>query len=159
MNNVLLMNADGTPISFIPFHKCMLLLFTGKAYTIEESGNYIRTVNEKYPLPSKISLNKYFKGSPHFLRLNKKNIFRRDEYVCQYCFRRLTKNDATIDHVIPKSKGGKHTWENLVTCCHNCNNYKGSKSIGECNYTLLREPKKPNKVMTDFEIKMKYINK
>lgn len=79
------------------------------------------------------------------IELTRRNILRRDANKCQYCGKKAT--DMTIDHVVPRSRGGRDSWENLVTACVNCNNHKGNKTPEEANMPLMVQPKKPHHIM------------
>jgi 5-methylcytosine-specific restriction endonuclease McrA len=79
------------------------------------------------------------------IELSRKNIIRRDNYRCQYCGKKTS--TLTIDHVIPKSRGGTDTWDNLVAACVKCNNKKGNRTPSEANMPLLKKPRKPNHIM------------
>jgi 5-methylcytosine-specific restriction endonuclease McrA len=120
-------------------------VFKEKASVIEHlRGKHIRTVNRKYKIPSIIRLETYITIRNHHVRLSKENIFKRDKYCCQYCG--TSKQPLTIDHVVPKNKGGKDTWSNLVTACQRCNNLKGNKNLEDLNMQLRSNPKKPNRL-------------
>src|SRR6185369_17365955 len=75
--------------------------------------------------------------------LKRKNIYERDDGVCQYCLSKISYNNSTLDHVHPRSKGGKDSWDNLVLSCQSCNNKKGDRSVKEANMTLARNPYAP----------------
>jgi 5-methylcytosine-specific restriction endonuclease McrA len=121
------------------------MLFTGKATKPFNYENYheIKTTGGVYHLPTAIVLVEYvhipFTNCP----VNRRNIIKRDKYTCQYCGKLLGKKEHTVDHIIPRSKGGKNTWENLVTSCRKCNFKKANKTLNETNMKLLREPKQP----------------
>ncbi len=85
---------------------------------------------------------------PHLksIKLSKKNVFLRDHYTCQYCGKSYAQNKLTIDHVIPRSRGGTTTWENVVTACHYCNIKKGDRHLMEANMQLLKKPSKPDSI-------------
>jgi 5-methylcytosine-specific restriction endonuclease McrA len=124
----------------------MLLLFTSKAELIEkESGKYIRSVSQSFDFPSVIRLLEYHRISYKQVELSRKNIFRRDGRRCQYCG--TTNGKITIDHIIPKSRGGKESWENLTTACFSCNNVKGNRTPSEAKMPLLSRPQEPNYVI------------
>ncbi len=92
-------------------------------------------------LPSVIRLLEY-RRIPHQTRaLSRKNILMRDRYTCQYCHRMLPSGELTLDHVIPRSRAGESAWENLVACCHPCNNRKGSRTPEEAGMKLARQPR------------------
>jgi 5-methylcytosine-specific restriction endonuclease McrA len=83
-----------------------------------------------------------YRRIPHQTRaLSRKNILLRDRNTCQYCGVVLSSAELTLDHVVPRSRGGNSTWENLVACCHPCNRKKGNQLLGETNMKLLREPR------------------
>lgn len=102
-------------------------------------------MNKSYAFPSVIKLCEYQRIPFRAVELSKKNILRRDGGKCQYCG--TTKGILTIDHVIPKSRGGEASWENLTTACFNCNNKKGNKTPIEAKMPLLSSPHKPNYVL------------
>lgn len=137
---VLVLSQSYEPLSITSARKAILLVFSGKADIIDESDDYVHSVSYSFKMPSIIKLKSRPKFNPFTLvELNRKNIFRRDNYTCQYC--NSTEN-LTIDHVIPKSRGGKSTWENLVTACHSCNNKKDNKSLKDVGMQLKTEPKR-----------------
>jgi 5-methylcytosine-specific restriction endonuclease McrA len=91
-------------------------------------------------VPSVIRLLEY-RRIPHQTRaLSRKNILLRDRNTCQYCGEVLSSSDLTLDHVMPRSRGGASSWENLVACCHLCNRRKGNQLPAEASMKLLREP-------------------
>jgi 5-methylcytosine-specific restriction endonuclease McrA len=92
-------------------------------------------------IPSVIRLLEY-RRIPHQTRaLSRKNILMRDRYTCQYCHRVMASGELTLDHVVPRSRAGETTWENLVACCHPCNNRKGSRTPEEAGMKLARAPR------------------
>jgi 5-methylcytosine-specific restriction endonuclease McrA len=92
-------------------------------------------------MPSVIRLLEY-RRIPHQARaLSRKNILMRDRYTCQYCQRSAPQVELTLDHVVPRSRAGETTWENLVACCHACNNKKGSRTPEEAGMKLARTPR------------------
>jgi 5-methylcytosine-specific restriction endonuclease McrA len=104
----------------------------------------IRSINQSYVFPSVIRLSCFVRIPYKKVELSRKNILRRDNYQCQYCG---TKNGIiTIDHIVPKSRGGLDSWDNLVTACIKCNNKKANKTPEESEMKLLRKPRKPNHI-------------
>ena len=101
----------------------------------------IRTVDRSFDYPAVISLNQYKNIPYRGVLLNRNNVFRRDKGECQYCG---SKKQLTLDHVIPRSKGGKTNWTNLVTACHRCNVIKGDKSPEQVGLVLKTDPFKPS---------------
>jgi 5-methylcytosine-specific restriction endonuclease McrA len=115
----------------------------GKAERIEDSSRVFHSPSTVLTIPAVIRL-QYFvrRPVPPSVSFNKKNIFRRDAYTCQYCGRNSGER-MTIDHVIPKSQGGRTIWENVVSCCRACNLKKGNKRHTEVGMRLRRKPGKP----------------
>jgi hypothetical protein len=103
----------------------------------------IVTAKDIVRMPRIIQLTGYDKTHNKQVRFSRRVIFKRDMYLCQYCSKQLTSENATLDHVIPRSLGGLTTWENVVTSCVKCNSHKGSRLLKDCNMKLLNQPKKP----------------
>ena len=142
---VLILNADYSALSLCSVPKAFLLVYLDKAELVAESDKEkLRTVSSTYPLPSVIRLHRYvhlpFKG----VMLNRQNVFRRDGHRCQYCG---TPEDLTLDHVMPRSRGGKTNWDNLTTACRRCNSKKGDNSPEEARLHLRQKPFKPSFIM------------
>jgi 5-methylcytosine-specific restriction endonuclease McrA len=143
----LVLNADYRPLSYLPL-SLWSWQDTVKAVFLERVdilSEYDRTVNSPsfhMRLPSVIALKDYILPSryPAFTRFN---VFLRDRFCCQYCDRRKPTPELTFDHVIPRSKGGHTTWENVVTACGHCNTRKGSQLPGWCNMHPHRTPWRP----------------
>jgi len=123
----------------------VLLLLTKAEMVAQKQNKYIRSLTQKIPQPSVIKLSSYIKIPFKSIELSRKNILRRDDHRCQYCGKKTT--DLTIDHIIPKSRGGGDTWENLVTACVRCNNRKGNRTPEEAEMKLLSKPRKPNHIL------------
>ncbi|MEN3045113.1 MAG: HNH endonuclease [Candidatus Hydrothermales bacterium] len=121
----------------------MILLILNKAESVvNRDGKKIRSCYLEINVPSVIRIKRYVNYRPKEVPINKRNIIKRDKSTCQYCGKKS--NDMTIDHVIPKDKGGKDTWENLVTCCKDCNMKKANRTPKEAGMKLIKKPKKPN---------------
>jgi len=139
---VLVLNLDHSPVAVVTVQKAIVLSVLEKVscLTYYESLS-IRTVSREFRYPAVIRLNNYkhipYKG----VLLNRANIFKRDGHECKYCG---SKKQLTIDHVIPKSKGGKSNWTNLITACHRCNVYKGDKYPEQAGMQLKSQPFKPS---------------
>src|ERR1700723_4774650 len=118
---VLVLNASYEPINICGARRALVLVLKGVARTEEEQGAVLHAARMRIAMPSVIRLLEY-RRIPHQTRaLSRKNILLRDRNSCQYCNVVLTASELTLDHVIPRSRGGLSTWENLVACCHNCN--------------------------------------
>jgi 5-methylcytosine-specific restriction endonuclease McrA len=139
---VLVLNASYEPINICGARRALVLVLKGVARTEEEQGLTLHAARVRMPMPSVIRLLEY-RRIPHQTRaLSRKNILLRDRNTCQYCSCVLTTGDLTLDHVLPRSRGGLSTWENLVACCHDCNRRKGSQLLHELqDMRLMREPR------------------
>ncbi len=118
---------------------------------VKDGENFIQTSRNRIKVPEVVVLGQYNKIPHYNVRLSKKNIFVRDLQRCQYSGKVLSRKDADIDHVVPKSKGGKTTWDNLVVCSKQINREKANKSVKEAGLELLRKPYKPqyHPIITD----------
>jgi 5-methylcytosine-specific restriction endonuclease McrA len=142
MNSVLVLNQDYTPLTVCSVQRAFMLIFMGKAELINEvKEKKLRSVNQAFSFPSVIKINRYINIPYKGVVMSRHNIFRRDGGRCQYCG---TTKDLTIDHIIPRSKGGKSTWTNLVTACKKCNTKKGDHSLEKTGMKLLQLPVKPS---------------
>lgn len=138
---VLVLNASYEPINICAARRALVLVLKGVAMTEEENGHYLHAQRIAMRLPSVIRLLEY-RRIPHQTRaLSRKNILLRDRNTCQYCAIVLASGELTLDHVVPRSRGGLSTWENLVACCHSCNRTKGNQLLVETSMKLLREPR------------------
>src|SRR6516225_1926688 len=139
---VLVLNASYEPINICAARRAIVLVLKGLAMPEEENGHYLHAARIAMRVPSVIRLLEY-RRIPHQTRaLSRKNILLRDRNTCQYCGVVLASGELTLDHVVPRSRGGSSTWENLVACCHPCNRRKGNRMLHELDdMILLREPK------------------
>ncbi|HXX64518.1 MAG TPA: HNH endonuclease [Bacteroidota bacterium] len=132
-------------MSVINAKKAIVLLYLGKVELIEShAGQRIRSVSSSMPFPSIVRLSMYVRVPFKKIILSRKNILRRDGHRCQYCGR--ADLSLTIDHVLPLSRAGEDTWENLVCACVECNNRKGDRTPDEASMPLRRRPMRPNHV-------------
>ena len=139
--SVLVLNQDYQPLSVCSMQRSMKLLFLEKAELLHiDPERILRTTRREYSYPSVIRLRTYIRVPYTRIVLSRRNIMRRDSFTCQYCTKKTT---LTIDHVIPKSRGGADTWENLTTACENCNVKKGSQTPKEANMRLQKKPYRP----------------
>jgi 5-methylcytosine-specific restriction endonuclease McrA len=141
---VLVLNASYEPINVCAARRAIVLVLKGVAMTEEENGHFLHSARVTFRVPSVIRLLEY-RRIPHQTRaLSRKNILLRDRNSCQYCGVVLSASELTLDHVIPRSRGGSSTWENLVACCHSCNRRKGNQLPSEAGMKLIREPRSFN---------------
>lgn len=144
---VLVLNQDYTAYSICSVPKAFLLVYMNKAeLVLEDEKVRLRSVSRSFPLPSIIRLNRYVNRPfrQGGVVLNRYNVFKRDGNRCQYC---LSTKELTLDHVYPKSRGGKTSWDNLVTACKSCNGRKGDFTPDEAGMELRQKPFKPSFVM------------
>lgn len=142
---VLVLNADYSALSICSVAKAFGLVFLNKAELIAPSEQgFLRTIDKKYPYPSIIRLRHYVQVPYKSVVLNRQNVFKRDRNACQYCG---SSQELTLDHLIPKARGGKTTWENLVTACRRCNAKKGHFTPEESNMKPQQKPFKPTFVV------------
>ncbi len=139
---VLVLNLDHSPVAVVPVHKAIVLCLLEKANVLTTYELlFIRTVSRSFEYPAVIRLAQYKSIPFRGVLLNRTNLFRRDGGECQYCG---SKRHLTIDHIIPKSKGGKTNWTNLITACNRCNVSKGDKTPDQAGLILRSEPFKPS---------------
>jgi 5-methylcytosine-specific restriction endonuclease McrA len=138
---VLVLNASYEPINICAARRAIVLVLKGLAMPEEENGHYLHAARLAMRVPSVIRLLEY-RRIPHQTRaLSRKNILLRDRNTCQYCGLVLPSGELTLDHVVPRSRGGSSTWENLVACCHTCNRRKGNHLLSETEMKLVKEPR------------------
>lgn len=143
---VLVLNHNYEPLSVCNVKKAIILLYLGKAELIAAiDGKLLHSVSRAMPFPSIVRLSIYVRVPFKKIVLSRKNILRRDGHRCQYCGRADV--PLTVDHVIPRARGGSDLWENLVCACVRCNNKKGDRTPHEAQMPLLRKPIRPNHVM------------
>jgi len=136
---VLVINASYEPLD-ITSAKRALKKVVKKVAIIEEEREG-REIYPGIPMPSVVRLLEYRRVPAHLTRITRKNFYLRDRYRCQYCGKRFRGQDLTLDHIIPKSRGGPDTWENLVSCCKICNQLKDNRTPAEAGMILLHKPK------------------
>ncbi len=138
---VLVLNANFEPINTCNLRRAIGLMLAGKATLIANGRGEIKTVSRTFPRPSVIRLETMIHRPRPRVKLTRREIFRRDNYTCQYCGRKV--NNLTIDHVLPRHMGGTHTWTNVVAACPSCNHFKGGRSLDDAHMTLATIPCEP----------------
>ena len=144
MEQVLLLNITYEPLRIINWKKAITMLCLGKVEVIEEYSREIHSVSFTVKLPSVVRLLRLVKRPKTPVKFSRQNIYARDRYRCQYCGARFATEDLTYDHVIPKSRGGKTQWKNIVTCCIDCNRKKGGMTPAQAGLPLLKKPTRPS---------------
>ncbi|MDQ7822845.1 MAG: HNH endonuclease [Candidatus Eremiobacteraeota bacterium] len=143
MNRVLVLNATNQPLNTTSVRRAIKMIFLRKAEVVIHNGLLIRTPRLVFAVPSVIRLMNFIHVPHRQVPLTRKYILVRDGFTCQYCGRQETRH-MTIDHVIPRSRGGESTWGNLVCACKECNNRKNNRALADANMTLMRMPRKPS---------------
>jgi 5-methylcytosine-specific restriction endonuclease McrA len=133
MDKVLVLNSDYTPLNVTSIRRGFILVIKGKAEVLRQDADNIVTSIGEFVRPLIIRLLSYVRFKTKPVKLNRKRIFRRDNNECVYCG---SKRNLTIDHIMPRSRGGKNTWSNLVTCCSNCNIKKGNRTPEEASMRM-----------------------
>lgn len=143
MEPTLLLSASYEPIKVIPWKKAITLFFLGKVDVIEKYNKLIHSPSISVSLPAVVKLHRFVKHLPRKVKFSRQNLYHRDNYTCQYCHKSHPAHQLTYDHVVPRSRGGKTSWTNVVTACIRCNLKKGNKFLHQINLSLLHEPKEP----------------
>ncbi len=138
---VLVLNATYEPVNVCAARRAIVLILKGAASAEEELNGIVHSASIALRIPSVIRLLEYRRIPYEARALSRKNILIRDRHTCQFCNRVLPASELTLDHVLPRSQGGKSTWENLVACCHACNNQKGDRTPAAARMKLLRQPR------------------
>jgi 5-methylcytosine-specific restriction endonuclease McrA len=141
VTHVLVLNQNYEPLNVCNARRALVLVDGGRAEVLEVDGLVYRSPSRTFRVPSVIRLNHLIKRPRPRVRLTRREIFMRDQYTCQYCG--LRTKELTLDHVIPKHRGGRHLWENLVSACRSCNHHKGGRTVEEAKMTLYRLPVEP----------------
>jgi len=139
--SVLLLNQNYEPLNVCSLRRALVMVLGGKAEILENGRGFIHSVSHSWPVPSVVRLGYMIRRPPPRVRLCRREVFRRDNYTCQYCGRQ-TRN-LTMDHVIPRHRGGRYEWQNLVSACPACNRHKGGKTVEQAHMQLQRLPWEP----------------
>ena len=138
---VLVLNANFEPIHICNLRRAINLILADKAALVVNGRGEIHSASRSYPMPSVIRLNHMISRPRPVVRLTRREVFRRDSYICQYCGKKTI--ELTIDHVIPRHMGGQHRWNNVVAACGSCNHRKGGHTQKEAGMRLLKIPHEP----------------
>ncbi|MCH7837009.1 MAG: HNH endonuclease [Chloroflexi bacterium] len=152
---VLVLNQSYEPLNVCNARRAFVLVDRGKAEVLEHGEGGIRTARYVYQLPSVIRMVYLIKRPRPRMRLSRREVFNRDRSTCQYCGRQT--KELTLDHVIPRHRGGRHEWANLVSACKKCNHRKAGHSPKEAHMRLLREPFAPK--MSSYYVVYRYLDR
>ena len=142
---VLVLNASHEPLAVVTGRRALILILAGKAVSLEDRSTLMRSAQLAVALPSVVRLTRYVRV-PYRppATISRAGVLRRDARRCAYC----TNRADTIDHVIPRSRGGSHSWENCVACCHRCNTRKADRMLEELGWELSFSPGPPARITT-----------
>jgi 5-methylcytosine-specific restriction endonuclease McrA len=144
---VLVLNASFEPLHVCSIKRAVTLLMHEIAERVEDGTELLHSPSTSMSVPSVIRLRRYVKRPPRYhIAFNRRNVFRRDNHSCQFCGK--VGGDLTLDHVVPRSRGGKNSWENIVTACRECNSKKRDRTPFEAKMKLSREPYAPKFVFS-----------
>ena len=138
---VLVLNQNYEPLNISRVRRAIVLLLRGKAEALENGLGVIHTASCPLPIPSVIRILYMVQRPPLEMKLTRIEVLRRDQFACQYCGKET--RELTLDHVIPRHKGGKHIWENVVSACTQCNSHKAGRTPQEARMRLIRQPFTP----------------
>ncbi len=145
--SVLVLNQNYEPLHVCNVRRAVVLVARGKAEVIDRLDRakaLLRSVSGEHDVPSVIRMVYFIRRPRPVMRLSRREVFIRDRFVCQYCGRRTTFKELTLDHVVPRFRGGAHSWENLVSACRGCNHRKAGRTPREARMTLRTEPRRPS---------------
>ena len=140
VSQTLVLNATYEPLGVVTDRRALILVLNQRAITVEDSDTVLHYANGQVTLPAVIRLTKFVRiPYLHAVPLSRRAIFARDGGKCGYCNAPAT----SIDHVIPRSRGGGHTWENVISACHKCNHQKADRMLKEIGWRLRQIPREP----------------
>lgn len=154
-HRALLLNASYEPMRIVCWQKGLILWFQGKVEVLEFHSVFARSVRTSFQLPSVLRLKEYVRPrSLSVVRFCRENVYLRDDYTCQYCRIQFPEKFLTLDHVVPASKQGPKTWNNVVTACQKCNQRKGNRTPHGAGMPLMKQPETPQWLPnSEFEFK------
>lgn len=141
--DVLLLNFTYEPLGVVSLQRAVRLLFARKAEVVHDRDRALRSATLEFPLPSVVRLLYYVARKRKSVPLTKKNVLLRDDYKCAYCLK-PGGSEMTVDHVMPRSRGGPSSWTNLVACCARCNGRKRDRTPDEAGMPLKKKPRVPH---------------
>lgn len=143
IRDTLLLDQGYRPIKVIPWQRAIVLHLVGKVELLGAHAWSVQTVSRPYPAPAVVRLLRHTGQRPPYVRFSRENVYLRDGYCCQYCGQSLPSRDLTLDHVLPRCKGGQTSWTNVVAACTPCNRRKGHETPEDAGMPLLTMPQRP----------------
>ena len=155
----LVLSQSYEPVARVSWQRAMTLFFEGKVEVVEEyTDRQIRTVSLTFNVPAVIRFLKGIRGRKRAVKFSRENVYTRDHGKCQYCSSKVTRAEATYDHVMPRAQGGKTDWNNIVICCVPCNQKKGGRTPQQAKMTLMSIPVKPTKLPDKYTLTIRVEN-
>lgn len=152
MDTLVLSNAY-EPVARVPWQRAVTLIWEGKVEVIEEyESRTVRSVTLEFKVPSVIRFVNAIRRRKPAVKFSRENVYMRDHGTCQYCSKKVTRAEATYDHVLPRAQGGQTTWANVVICCTPCNQRKGNKTPEQARMHLKTQPAKPEYVASSMKL-------
>lgn len=139
----LVLSQDYAPVGVVPWQQAITMMWTSKCEVLETYDNEVHSTYLIIKIPAVIRLLQRFRRDKKAVKFSRINVYARDNFECAYCHDRLSQNELTYDHVLPRSKGGKTEWTNIVSCCYECNRKKGNKTLTESGMKLRKQPIRP----------------
>jgi 5-methylcytosine-specific restriction endonuclease McrA len=137
----LVLNASYEPLCVVPIRRAVVLILAEKAYVVESGDGFMHSAHRQVPVPQVVRLARYVRVPyRRQVPLTRRAVLARDAHRCAYC----TVKADTIDHVVPRSRGGRNEWTNVVAACARCNHRKGDRLLAEIGWTLPRSPIQPS---------------
>ncbi len=145
--DTLVLSSGYEPVARVHWQRAVALLFQGKVEVVEEyDDKEIRAVTFTIKMPSVVRFLRAIRGKKKAVKFSRQNVYARDGGRCQYCTLQVARFEATYDHVVPRSRGGKTTWENIVIACVPCNQKKGGRTPAQASMKLRTQPVRPKKL-------------
>lgn len=139
----LLLNSTYEPLSVISWQRAVTMVYLDKVEVLRSYQSVVRSISSSLETPAVVRLTRFVKRHRAGIAFSRRNVFLRDGHRCQYCAVALPTHELTADHVVPKSMGGRTSWENVVTACAPCNRKKGGRTPAQARMTLIAMPKPP----------------
>lgn len=151
--DTLVLDRSYIPVERVSWQRAITLYFQGKVEIVEEyEDREIRSVTFSFKVPSVVRFLKALRGKRRAIKFSRENVYTRDKGSCQYCGDKVTRAEFTYDHVLPKSRGGKTEWTNIVCACFDCNKKKSHKTPAEAGMKLRSVPERPKKLPDSFKL-------
>jgi 5-methylcytosine-specific restriction endonuclease McrA len=144
MQRVLVLDAFYQPARVVTWERAICMLYDGKCEVVEETDEVIRSPSMSMNMPSIIRMTRKGRSRKVSIKFSRANVLLRDNCTCQYCCKEFEPQFLNYDHVMPKARGGRRDWENIVAACFACNGRKGNRTPEEAKMPLLRQPRKPH---------------